>query len=281
MKGRRWVWVVGDPEPRVDEVLSRTDLGVRWSSVWRDLEDGAPSPDAIILTGEREPRGFERVVERYAEVPLVMIDESEPVPHHDLHDRSLVLSSRHAEAILSFLGAELGFDIEPVPTRRHRLPALIRADGASFVGRTVGFSEHGVSVTAPGLRAGLTEVEVALVTAGPCLRFEARVERLLRSEGETHLGLVWKNLSPVEVQRLLEALDGPDPRALADGPQPGDPGCLDERPEAELPDWVERALTGLAYVGAWNHRVLKGRIETAIQLSSPAAGDLLLPTGDL
>jgi hypothetical protein len=286
MKREPCVWVVGRLDTWIGELLMQTELDLRHAAAWPDFEAAGGVPDALVVTPDQQDApGFARVIERYARVPLVMLDSEDVPPTFDADDRSLIAHPRHVDAILAFLSAQLALPLEHEPPRRCRLPALVRAHDVSFVGRLVAVSEGGATVTVPGLRMGMFEVEVALLTSEPCIRFAARVERHLRADGETHLGLVWRDLDREAVRRLLRTLE----REAAAGPSFSTdelpPGLLpDPQGQAEeaLPDWVERALAGLASAGGWGERVLRGRLETAIQLSSPVTPrELLLPTGDL
>jgi hypothetical protein len=278
------VWVVGWLDGWVGELSMPIELDVRYAATWSDFEAAAGTPDALIVTPDQQDvAGFARVVERYARVPLVLLDSEDAPPTHDAEDRSLIAHPRYVDDISAFLSAQLVLPIEGEPSRRCRVPALVRAHEVSFVGRLVAVSDRGATITVPGLKAAIFDVEVALLTSGPCIRFDARVERHLRADGETHLGLVWRDLGPEGVARLLRALeaDAAGSDFATEELPPGLLPCSSGEAEEPLPDWVERALAGLASAGGWGERVLKGRLETAIQLSSPVTPrELLLPTVD-
>jgi len=271
------VWVVGHPEPWVSELRVGTDLEVRCAPTWSDLAGAGAPPDALIVGPRlREAPGFAAVVASYGDVPLILLEDEDHRPTYDPTDRCLIVHSSRTEEIARFLATELASTSRPRRPRTRRIPALVRAGDESFVGRTGSLSEQGLTVVVPGPEVGLIDVDVALITAGPCIRFEARVERHLRTEGETHLGLVFRGLGPRDVRRILEMVDG------ASEPSTAASGSSESEPDDDLPDWVQRALSGLATAGAWSQRVLEGRVEMAIQLCDPVApADLLLPTGDL
>lgn len=278
------VWVVGQLEPWICELLLHADLDVRYAASWPDFEAAAAAPDALIVTASQQAaRGFSLVIERHSALPLVLLDEEDGAPVYDAADRSLIASPTRIEAILEFLTSQLTLSRELLPSRRCRIPALVRAGEVSFVGRAVAASERGLSITLPGLRIGLDEVEVALMTSGPCVRFEARVERHLRADGETHLGLTWLGLPREDIARILRAInvDEPDPGllpALSADPVQGHAPIE----SGDLPDWVERTLASLNYAGGWNDRVLMGRLQTAIQLTNPVPpAELFSSTSDL
>jgi len=265
------VWVVGHLEPWISELLLHADLDVRYASTWVDFVNAGAEPNALIVTPERQAeRGFSLIIERYAQLPLVLLDDEDGPPTYDPADRSLVVNPNRTDAILEFLSAQLTLQGATEPLVRCRVPALLRVGDTCFVGRAVALSQRGLSVTLSGLRIGFDDVEVALITAGPCIRFEARVERHLRADGETHLGLVWVGLREEDVTRLLNAVraeEAVDPEfdhslsTLLDLASP--------EVSSDLPDWVERTLEGLSASGQWSERVLMGRVQSALQLMAP------------
>jgi len=266
------VWVVGRLDGNLAALLDQSSLHVQYALTWSDFDELGAFPDALIVAPlEQDSPGFARVVERYAQVPLVILDRWDGPLSLDAEDRSLIAHPRHAEDIIAFLSSHLARRSGGARSRRCRVPALVRDRDASFVGRLVAISDVGATVTLPGHRIGLFEVEIALLTSGPYLRFEARVERHLRTDSETHLGIVWRHLSTEHVRWLIQTIESDEASgaALSSGAfpvrrlrdaHPMDADCL--------PDWVERALAELVSAGGWGERVLRGRMETAIQLSS-------------
>lgn len=110
------VWVVGRLDGWMGELAMPTELDVRYAASWSDFEAAAGIPDALIVTPDQQDvPGFTRVVERYARVPLVLLDREDVPPTYDAEDRSLIAHPRYVDDISAFLSAQLVLRIEGEP----------------------------------------------------------------------------------------------------------------------------------------------------------------------